>query len=116
MAQGNLSYHKNLKYDAEILKAVHCHHLQFFLKSSKTFPEKGLQYFVFSFKPVEHAKFCVPCKCKFYDMYAVLRIRNLCLDPDPELLLRIQQKMKQHINNKHFISHFRPGNSGLCVL
>ena len=38
----------------------------------------------------------------------VLWIRNFCLDPDPELKFRIQQKVKEHINNTV--------NSGLFVL
>ena len=37
--------------------------------------------------------------------------------PDPKLVfrIRIHQKMKKQIN-KNVISHFRPVNSGLCVL
>ena len=41
-------------------------------------------------------------------------IWNLILDP--ELLIRIQQKMKEQINKKIKSSNFRPMNSGLCVL
>ena len=49
--------------------------------------------------------------------FAVLQIRNLRLDPDPELLfrIRIQQKIKEEID-KNFIPNFRPVNSGLFVL
>ena len=36
--------------------------------------------------------------------FAVLQIRNLRLDPDPELLvrIRIQQKMKEEIDKKFY--------------
>ena len=44
--------------------------------------------------------------------FPVLRIR---IRMEPELLFRIQQKMKEQIN-KIKNSHFRPVNSGLCVL
>ena len=53
----------------------------------------------------------------FYQCCGSAWISNFCLDQDPELLfrIRIQQKMKEHIN-KNVLSHFKPLNSGLCEL
>ena len=47
----------------------------------------------------------------------VLLIRNFFLDPELLFRIRIQQNMKEQINNNYRVTaDFRPVNSGLCVL